>query len=117
MAYEKTEWKNGDTITAEKLNHMEDGIAEGGGRMVVTASPESSESTTFVLDKTWQEINDAFINGTSIIVELILDSDRILRYAIIGVEFDETQEIRRCAVIVAPSTIYTCANRNNYPHS
>lgn len=26
MAYEKTEWKSGDTITAEKLNHMEDGI-------------------------------------------------------------------------------------------
>lgn len=30
MAYEKNIWANGDTITAEKLNHMEDGIAEGG---------------------------------------------------------------------------------------
>lgn len=27
MAYEKQTWKKGDTITAEKLNHMEDGIA------------------------------------------------------------------------------------------
>ena len=30
MVYEKNIWANGDTITAEKLNHMEDGIAEGG---------------------------------------------------------------------------------------
>lgn len=27
MAYEKQTWSKGDTITAEKLNHMEDGIA------------------------------------------------------------------------------------------
>ena len=26
MAYEKQTWQTGDTITAEKLNHMEDGI-------------------------------------------------------------------------------------------
>lgn len=28
MAYEKQTWKTGDVITAEKLNHMEDGIKE-----------------------------------------------------------------------------------------
>lgn len=28
MSYEKQTWKNGDIITAEKLNHMEDGISE-----------------------------------------------------------------------------------------
>lgn len=28
MAYEKNTWATGDTITAAKLNHMEDGIAE-----------------------------------------------------------------------------------------
>lgn len=27
MAYEKTNWQNGDVITAEKLNHAEQGIA------------------------------------------------------------------------------------------
>lgn len=31
MAYEKQIWNCGDTITAEKLQHMEDGIASGGG--------------------------------------------------------------------------------------
>ena len=27
MAYVKTNWETGDIITAEKLNHMENGIA------------------------------------------------------------------------------------------
>lgn len=31
MSYEKQTWKNGETITAEKLNHIEDGIASIGG--------------------------------------------------------------------------------------
>ncbi len=30
MSYEKQTWTTGETITAEKLNHIEDGIAEGG---------------------------------------------------------------------------------------
>lgn len=30
MAYTKQTWTTGDTITAAKLNHMEDGIADGG---------------------------------------------------------------------------------------
>ena len=30
MAYEKNSWENGDVITANKLNHMEDGIADSG---------------------------------------------------------------------------------------
>ena len=27
MAYTKTEWKTGDPITQERMNHIEDGIA------------------------------------------------------------------------------------------
>lgn len=31
MTYEKQNWQTGETITKEKLNHMEDGIANAGG--------------------------------------------------------------------------------------
>lgn len=31
MSYEKQAWATGDVISAAKLNHMEDGIANGGG--------------------------------------------------------------------------------------
>lgn len=30
MAYTKQNWNNGDVITADKMNHIEDGIVEGG---------------------------------------------------------------------------------------
>ena len=30
MAYEPTQWRSGDTITSERLNKMEQGIASGG---------------------------------------------------------------------------------------
>ena len=59
MAYTKQTWQTGEVITANKLNHMEDGIASsggGGGVLVVNAVVGDSEVT---LDKTWQEIYDA----------------------------------------------------------
>lgn len=31
MAYTKQTWNCGDEITADKLNHMENGIAQSGG--------------------------------------------------------------------------------------
>lgn len=31
MAYEPTDWNCGDVISAERLNHMEQGISNGGG--------------------------------------------------------------------------------------
>lgn len=55
MSYTPTDWKNGDIITEERLDHMEQGIADansGSGVLVVT-------DTEGTLNKTWQEINDA----------------------------------------------------------
>lgn len=51
MAYEPTNWKTGDIVTAERLNKMEGGIASG--RVLVATDTEGT------LDKTWQEIHDA----------------------------------------------------------
>lgn len=51
MAYEKYTWVDGELITAEKLNHMEDGIAEGGGGDVgYTYSVEE----TFLFNETFE---------------------------------------------------------------
>lgn len=49
MAYEKQTWVNGDVITAEKLNHMEDGIAEGG-----EAGYAYSVEETFLFNETFE---------------------------------------------------------------
>lgn len=58
MAYEKQTWVTGEVITKEKLNHMEDGIANSGGGMFIVNVDEDNK-----LDKTWNEIMNAFKNG------------------------------------------------------
>ena len=63
MSYEKQTWANGDVITANGLNHMEDGIAGAGGGaepLIVNVTVESSVATA---DKTWRELYTAFNSG------------------------------------------------------
>lgn len=55
MSYDKQTWQTGDVVTSAKLNHMEDGIAAGGGGVLVV----NVDDETGTLDKTWQEIADA----------------------------------------------------------
>lgn len=52
MSYTPNTWQTGDTITAAKLNNMEQGIASAGGVLIVNESNKT-------LDKTWQTISDA----------------------------------------------------------
>lgn len=59
MAYEKQTWLTGEVITKEKLNHMEDGIANGDGGAFIA----NMDTETHTLDKTWNEIKAAFTNG------------------------------------------------------
>lgn len=54
MSYSKQTWANGDVITAEKLNHIEDGVyanSQSGG-MVVVASVYDDKTGKLQLDKT-----------------------------------------------------------------
>ena len=57
MSYTKTTWSDGDVITAEKLNKLENGVANAGSVLIV-----HFDDNTLSLDKTWQEICDSFIN-------------------------------------------------------
>lgn len=61
MAYTKQTWTSGETVTAAKLNHMEDGIANGesGGSGVLVVHVDNN----YTMDKTWQEITDALNAG------------------------------------------------------
>lgn len=79
MAYTPTNWKDGDIISAEKMNKLEQGVAEGGGGVLLvnvtkggstpivnSASPmltAGSSSTTFTADKTYAEVDAAVKAG------------------------------------------------------
>ena len=45
MAYEPTQWRSGDTITSERLNKMEQGIAGGGSGEFYTLHVTGAYST------------------------------------------------------------------------
>lgn len=80
MAYVKQNWECGEMITADKLNHMEDGIAAGGEsaeplflEVVTTRAATQSECGTLggtvqVMNHTWQEVYDATIASRNIFV-------------------------------------------------
>ena len=66
MSYEKHTWENGEIITAEKLNNIENGIEEagssGGGAepLIVGVTWEEDTGT---LSETWKTIRDAYYSG------------------------------------------------------
>ena len=84
MAYTPTNWKDGDIISAEKMNKLEQGVAEGdGGGVLLVNVTESSDgggstpvvnsaspmlnaapsSPTFTADKTYAEVDAAVKAG------------------------------------------------------
>lgn len=69
MAYTKQSWKTGDVITADKLNHMEDGIGSGGStglEMVLrfTGAMENNASNIITLQAPdFEDIEQACANG------------------------------------------------------
>lgn len=71
MAYTPKTWECGDTITAEDLNHIEQGIANsGGGTEPLIVHVSFDESTGVItLDKTWKEIRDVFATGANVIID------------------------------------------------
>ncbi|MBO5969215.1 MAG: hypothetical protein J6S14_12040 [Clostridia bacterium] len=68
MAYTKQNWTTGDTVTAEKLNHMESGIAEGssGGGLVVGIT-NNPDTNLYECNKTAGEIWEAYSTGCNVV--------------------------------------------------
>ena len=64
MSYNKTTWVNGDVITAEKMNNIEDGIegaSDGGGADPLVINGEyDSQTSKITLDTKWETIYSAF---------------------------------------------------------
>ena len=67
MSYTPTLWATGDTITAEKLNKIEDGIVGvGAGLFVIHATGVANSlnrQTQPTFDKTYAEVLSAFNSG------------------------------------------------------
>jgi hypothetical protein len=71
MTYEPTNWKTGDIVTAEKLNKIENYLANlqpGGGLLVTVTITEDDTNYYYTTDKTAGEVLAAVSAGMSVIV-------------------------------------------------
>ncbi len=73
MAYEPTVWKTGDIVSSEKLNKIENSIANTGILVVnVTPTVTKIENNTFftngTVDKTYDEMLEAYNAGKLVVV-------------------------------------------------
>lgn len=57
MAYTPTTWATGDTVTATKMNKLEQGVANAGSAVIITDNGTA-------LDKTYAEIYNLVHSGT-----------------------------------------------------
>jgi len=76
MYYTKTNWKTGDTITADKLNHIEDGIAEGSSGGNITFFPLTYDGTYYNTTASYNDVYQAMENGV-VFFKSTLENTRI----------------------------------------
>ena len=109
MAYTKQTWTTGEVITADKLNHMEDGIAAGGVYNVTSTQQGNGD---LVLDKNYNEITAAMEDGKSVLVhnnifgrseiELVYGAfSSEVEYAVYTAQHDYTAETATDALVEA----------------
>ena len=83
MSYEKHEWQTGEVITAEKLNILEDGIAQGGSdgfftfKITVTKDGESS-APIFTKNTSFAEIKAAMLAGKVVIATISAEDSGVM---------------------------------------
>lgn len=112
MAYEPYEWKAKDNITTARLNHIEQGIAAGGGAMVVSMDLDS-KPTSVPFPMTWKEVNDTITSGTIVIVKNVNSSDNSTSTSIVTT-FSSGGRYR-LAVMGYDVATFSAASENDYP--
>ena len=112
MSYNKTTWSAGDTITAEKLNKMEDGIASGGsGSTELYLIGITQDNDTLTMDKTWKEIYDAADDGKYPIAVQKMIPGRISFFTI-GAVYSDSENYY---VMLIDGDEFITGSENDYP--
>ena len=65
MAYEKKTWETGEVITADGLNHMEEGIEENG--KIIIVREVMPDPYTSRIDKDFNEVKAAIENNQCVL--------------------------------------------------
>lgn len=106
MSYIKREWATGNVVGAVDLNRMEQGIEDSRGILVVNSVYNESDNS-FTLNKTWQEIYDAF----PFVIEYCNANGAEVRYIIGNIGITDND------YIVYGSQMFSIDSANGYPTS
>lgn len=80
MSYEKHTWETGETITAEKLNNIEDGIVDSGQDadvfgLLIMETINNDNTTNYIANKSFAEVKNALQSHIPISIVFALDED------------------------------------------
>lgn len=68
MTYQFNRWLNGDDVTVDRLNRIENATANfPGGRKIVDGTKSNN---TYTLNVSFQDIQDTFLNGQNVIINM-----------------------------------------------
>lgn len=93
MAYEKHTWQTGETITAEKLNNLEDGVDSNNSSIVniklIKAVDGGDISVSWANDETkrYSDIAEAINNGKQVCL-MVTQGNNIDYYTFSGIYYD-----------------------------
>ena len=120
MTYEPKEWKTGEVITADALNHIENGIADFPIFIVnqIDTYNEFGDLISSKLDKTWNEIYALVTeNKIGFVITTHQDgTDEIDTALIVSVaSIPLGEETTSYLVMVHANYSYTCTDPDDYP--
>lgn len=122
MSYTKTNWQTGDTITAEKLNHAEQGIYDNSNCILFTTATYNEETGYITLDKTWNEINSSKISFIDFGGILYQGFDLSKAYELVETISHENEQTSYFIIVngkfVGEEVItFTCETADGYPQA
>jgi hypothetical protein len=118
MAYTKNTWNTGDIVSSQKLNRMEDGIANSENVFIVGGATYdfADDKLAGTLDKTWQEIHDALQSKICVIVATDGDNARsIFISAALANPYAEEGDARYKVVTSDHDEVFITDSKDGYP--
>lgn len=122
MSYTPNTWVTGDTITATKLNNMEQGIANAGGGAIVELTFDL-DSHKYTCDKTAIEIAELYASGGSVALSMTSAEDETYSFwNVVSFVFDNSfpENFYFLMNVVSSSgsiVAFSADSANDYPYT
>jgi len=117
--YTRHNWTTEESITAQKLNYIEDGVSNLYSKNYPASfiiDAEYDEATlTHTLNKTWKEIHENFINGVHCVIRYLDHYPSLSRVKNVHADQDPDMYTVSIYSTYLPVNQYIAASEEGYP--